>query len=433
VARFVAYVGAGSTRFYLPLVQQLNNANYAQFVILTHDDKAREELRDRLNAQFENGFTNLRARVLRLENGPPVDFPLQFRVMGDDLRKIREISAEVAQVMRANAHTRNVQLDWNEMTKAMRLEIDQDKARALGLSSQELSGFLNTLLAGTTITQMRENDQLIDIVGRAVEDERLRLSRLQDINIHTRDGRYVPLAQLAKVSYELEEGLIWRRDRVPAITVRADIGDGIQAPVVSGQIEQALAAIKTKLPPGFRIEVGGSVEESAKGEQSIMAVMPAMLALVVTLLMLQLQSMSRTLLVLLTAPLGMIGVALSLLITQMPFGFVANLGVIALSGMIMRNSVILVDQIEQDRAAGTPAWEAIVGSAVRRFRPIMLTAAAAILAMIPLATSTFWGPMAVAIMGGLLVATVLTLLFLPALYAAWFKVQREEPTASAKI
>jgi multidrug efflux pump len=324
-----------------------------------------------------------------------------------------------------------VNFDWNEMGKAIRLEVDQDRARALGISSQELSSFLNSMLTGMSVTRMREGDQLIDVVARAAGDERARLSALADINIHTASGRYVPLAQVAKISYELEEGLVWRRNRLPTITVMSDIRDGTQAPVVSAQIDAELAALRESLPAGLRIEMGGATEESEKGESSIKAVMPLMLAGVITLLMIQLQSMSRTLLVLLTAPLGLIGVAIALLLFNVPFGFVANLGVIALSGMIMRNSVILVDQIEQDEKAGKPQWEAIVGSTVRRFRPIMLTAAAAILAMIPLTRSVFWGPMAVAIMGGLIVATLLTLLFLPALYAAWYRVKPGKPTAAA--
>ncbi len=318
------------------------------------------------------------------------------------------------------------------MGKAIRIDIDQDRARALGISSQELSAFLNALLTGVGVTQLRENDQLIEVVARAAGDERARISALADINIHTASGRYVPLEQLAKISYELEDTVIARRNRLPTVTVRADIRDDMQAPVVSAQIDPQLDRLRAKLPPGFRIEVGGATEESAKGENSIKAVMPLMLVGVITLLMIQLQNIGRALLVLLTAPLGLIGVALALLLFKLPFGFVANLGVIALSGMIMRNSVILVDQIEQDEKAGKPAWEAIVGSTVRRFRPIMLTAAAAILAMIPLTRSVFWGPMAVAIMGGLIVATLLTLIFLPALYAACYRVQAARPVLPEK-
>jgi multidrug efflux pump len=434
VKYFASYIGNGSPRFYLPLDLKLFNDNFAQLVITTHDIKAREALKQLLEARFADvsgEWSGLRARVLRLENGPPVGFPVQFRVSGENIAELRRVADQVATVMRANPHAKDVNFDWNEMGKAIRLEVDQDRARALGISSQELSSFLNSMLTGMSVTRMREGDQLIDVVARAAGDERARLSALADINIHTASGRYVPLAQVAKISYELEEGLVWRRNRLPTITVMSDIRDGTQAPVVSAQIDAELAALRESLPAGLRIEMGGATEESEKGESSIKAVMPLMLAGVITLLMIQLQSMSRTLLVLLTAPLGLIGVAIALLLFNVPFGFVANLGVIALSGMIMRNSVILVDQIEQDEKAGKPQWEAIVGSTVRRFRPIMLTAAAAILAMIPLTRSVFWGPMAVAIMGGLIVATLLTLLFLPALYAAWYRVKPGKPTAAA--
>ena len=430
VKDFVSYIGNGSPRFYLPLDQQLFNDNFAQFVVVTNDIKAREDLKKRLeahfsteNADWHGGIANTRTRVLRLENGPPVGFPIQFRVSGENISDLRHAAEAVASVMRANPHVKDVNFDWNEMSKSVRLEVDQDRARQLGVSTLDLSNSINMMLAGMSITQVREGDQLIDIVVRAKGDERTRISALADMNVRTANGRYVPLAQVAKIHYELEDGLISRRNRLPTVTVRADIRDNIQAPVVTAQINPQLDSVREKLPPGFRIEVGGATEESAKGENSIKAVMPWMLMAVITLLMIQLQNIGRTVLVLLTAPLGLIGVAIALLVFNVPFGFVANLGVIALSGMIMRNSVILVDQIEQDEKAGKPTWEAIVGSTVRRFRPIMLTAAAAILAMIPLTRSVFWGPMAVAIMGGLIVATLLTVFFLPALYAAWYRVK----------
>ncbi len=445
VADFVSYVGNGAPRFYLPLDQQLFNDNFAQFVILTRDIAAREELKRRLETYFASeakagaapagsaqnpegealqaGFANARVRVLRLENGPPVGFPIQFRVGGEDLAELRRTAEKVAAIMRENAHVVDVSLDWNEMSKSVRLEIDQERARSLGVSSLDLANSVKLLLAGSAITQLREGDQLVDVVVRATGSERARLSAIGALNVRTASGSYVPLAQIAKIHYELEAGLISRRNRLPTITVRADIRDQVQAPVVAAQIDPRLDALRASLPPGFRIELGGTPEESAKAEASIKAVMPIMLLLIVTLLMVQLQDIGRTFLVLLTAPLGLIGVALALFAFQMPFGFVANLGVIALSGMIMRNSVILVDQIEQDQKAGKGLREAIVGSTVRRFRPIMLTAAAAILAMIPLTRSVFWGPMAVAIMGGLIVATLLTVFFLPALYAAWYRVK----------
>ena len=428
VKYFASYTGNGSPRFYVPLDLKLFHDNFAQLVITTHGIEAREDLKQRLETAFaaENGeWTAVRARVLRLENGPPVGYPIQFRVSGEDLSTLRKTAEDVATVVRANPHTAEVSFDWNEMAKAVHLDIDQERVRMLGVNTQDLSFALQTLLVGSSVTQLREGDQQVDVVLRATPGERHSLSALADINVPTASGRYVALAQIVKVRYELEPGQIWRRNRLPTVTVMADIRDSMQAPVVSAQINSQLEAIRATLPPGFRIEVGGATEESAKGETSIKAVMPIMLVAVITLLMVQLQSMSRTLLVLLTAPLGLIGVAMALLAFNVPFGFVANLGVIALSGMIMRNSVILVDQIEQDEKAGKSTWEAIVGSAVRRFRPIMLTAAAAVLAMIPLTRSVFWGPMAVAIMGGLVVATALTLLFLPALYAAWYRVTPE--------
>jgi multidrug efflux pump len=424
IENYVAYVGGGSPRFYLPIDQQLNHPNFAQLVILTRSNDAREKVAARLNTLLETDFTLLRGRVNRLENGPPVGYPLQFRVSGNDIPTLRRIANEVADIMRASAHTENVHLDWNEQTKTVRLDIDQNKARVIGVSSQNLAGVLNSILAGYSITQYRESDELIEVLARAEAQERADPGLLGEINVPTSSGKWIPLSQIARIEYGFEEGIIWRRNRQPTVTVRADVRGDIQAPVVSKQIDPQLDAIRTGLPPHYSIEVGGAIEESAKGEQSIIAVMPLMILVVLTLLMIQLQSLQRTIMVVLTAPLGLIGVAFILLTWNVPFGFVANLGVIALFGMIMRNSVILVDQIEQDIRGGSSQWEAIVESTVRRFRPIVLTAAAAVLAMIPLSRSEFWGPMAVAIMGGLVAATVLTLLFLPALYAAWFRVRK---------
>jgi multidrug efflux pump len=322
---------------------------------------------------------------------------------------------------------RDVHLDWNELAKTQRIVIDQDRARLLGVSSQDIAQALQAQEIGVTLTQFREGDQLIDVVWRADGTDRGHLDRLADLPVPA-GGKWVPLSQVSKLEPALEEGLIWRRNRIPTIQVRADLANNeITGPTASLQIDPELNAIRDHLPPGYRVELGGTIEESAKSEGALKAVFPIMIVGVITLLMMQLQSIRRTTMVLLTAPLGLIGVALALLLFAKPFGFVANLGVIALMGMILRNSVILVDQIEKDQEAGKSAWEAIIGSAVRRFRPITLTAAAAVLAMIPLSCQIFWGPMAVAIMGGLIVATVLTLLFLPALYAAWFRV--EEPMA----
>ncbi|OGS75009.1 MAG: multidrug transporter AcrB, partial [Gallionellales bacterium GWA2_60_142] len=429
---YSSYVGNGAPRFFLSLDQQLFADNFGQFVIVTKDLKAREELKSKLEQRFAaDDYSHLRVRVVRLENGPPIGYPVQFRVMGDDLAQIRTIAEQVAAVMRANTHLQNVNFNWNEKVKSVRVEVDQDKARRLGTSSQEVAQALQGWLNGVALTQYREGDQLIDVVWRGgANDETRSLDRLPDLDIPLAGGRHVPLAQVAKLVPEQEEGIIWRRNRLPTMTVRADMADKVQPATVSVELDKQFEELRAKLPTGYRIEMGGSIEESGKGESAIKAVMPLMLVGVITLLMIQLQSISRTVMVLLTAPLGLIGVALALLVFQVPFGFVANLGFIALAGMIMRNSVILVDQIRQDEEAGKSLWEAIVGSTVRRFRPITLTAAAAILAMIPLTRQVFWGPMAVSIMGGLVVATLLTCLFLPALYAAWYRVREHEAPAS---
>ncbi|HEX5363944.1 MAG TPA: efflux RND transporter permease subunit [Gallionella sp.] len=424
---YSSYIGNGAPRFFLSLDQQLFADNFGQFVIVTKDLKAREDLKQRLEQRFAaDDYSHLRVRVVRLENGPPIGYPVQFRVLGEDVAQIRVIAEQVAVLMRASEHLQNVNFNWNEKIKSLRVEVDQDRARKLGTSSQEVAQAMQAWLNGVALTQYREGDQLIDVVWRGGAGEETRsLDRLPDIDIPLAGGRHVPLAQIAKLVPVQEEGIIWRRNRLPAMTVRADMADKVQPATVSVQLNAQLDELRAKLPSGYRIEMGGSVEESAKGQTAIMAVMPLMLVGVFTLLMLQLQSISRSVIVLLTAPLGLIGVALALLIFQVPFGFVANLGFIALAGMIMRNSVILVDQIRQDEEAGKNQWEAIIGSTVRRFRPIMLTAAAAILAMIPLTRQVFWGPMAVSIMGGLVVATLLTCLFLPALYAAWYRVKEE--------
>ena len=424
IAYSSSYIGNGAPRYFLSLDQQLFADNFAQFVIVTKGLKEREELKHRLETRFSApDYAPLRVRVSRLENGPPIGYPVQFRVMGEDLTRLREISQQVADMMRANKHLQNVNLDWNEKIKSVRVEVNQARARQLGTSSQEISRALQGWLNGVALTQYREGDQLIDVVWRGNADGRS-LEHLPDLDIPLPGGRHVPLAQLAKLVPVLEEGLIWRRNRLPTMTVRADMADETQQPAtISTQLNAQLDAVRARMPIGYRIEMGGSIEESAKNQTAIMKVMPLMLVGVFTLLMIQLQSISRSVIVFLTAPLGLIGVTMALLIFRVPFGFVANLGFIALAGMIMRNAVILVDQIRQDEEEGKTQWQAIVSSTVRRFRPIMLTAAAAILAMIPLTRQVFWGPMAVSIMGGLVVATLLTCLFLPALYAAWFRVK----------
>ena len=429
IESYVSYVGSGSPRFYLPLDQQLQQSNFAQFVVLATDNVERERVRARLLARLDDDFPALRGRVSRLENGPPVGFPIQFRVSGEDIAKVRSIAREVAAVMREDRDTDSVQFDWDEPTKVVRLAIDQNKARVLGFSSQDIAAFLNGAVSGTTVTSYRDGDKLIDVVLRGVPAERAALSSLRDIAVPSKNGKAVPITQIAEIRYEQEEGIIWRRNRLPTITVRADLKGDAQGPDVANRIEPRLDGVRAQLPLGYRIEIGGAIEDAAKGQRSIAAGAPLLVVTVLTLLMVQLRSFARTAMVVLTAPLGLIGVALALLAFGKPFGFVAMLGTIALSGIIMRNSVILVDQIDQDVAAGAAPWDAVVGATVRRFRPIVLTAAAAVLAMIPLTRSDFFGPMAVAMMGGILIATVLTLFFLPALYAAWFRVAR--PTASA--
>ncbi len=425
VASYSCYVGNSSPRFFLSLDVKLYSDNFAQCVIVTRSIDAREKLKRRLEQIFtsaDGGFTHIHPHVSRLENGPPVGYPVQFRVSGADVEQVRSIAAQVSSLMRANPHLQDVSFDWNEKGKGVRIEVDQDKARKLGTSSRDIAQALQGWLNGLALTQYREGDQLIDVMWRGARDARS-LDRLSELDIPLANGRHVPLSQVAHLVPVLEEDIVWRRDRVPTMTVLADMTDSTQPATVSGQLNVQLDAVRAKLPAGYHIEMGGSVEESAKGENAIKAVMPLMLVGVITLLMMQLQSISRTVIVLLTAPLGLIGVTAALLIFQVPFGFVANLGFIALAGMIMRNSVILVEQIRQDEEDGKTRWESIISSTVRRFRPITLTASAAILAMIPLTRQVFWGPMAVTIMGGLVVATLLTCLFLPALYAAWFKVR----------
>ncbi|MFC3550278.1 efflux RND transporter permease subunit [Lysobacter cavernae] len=423
LANYVAYVGTGSPRYYLPLDQQLPAANFAQFVLTPKDLHAREDLRAWLIEDVFKRFPELQMRVTRLENGPPVGYPVQFRVSGEHIEKVREIAYRVQKKFRDNPHVANVNLDWDEPNKVVRLQVDQERARALGVSSAGLSQFLSSSLSGSHISTYREGNELVEMLLRGPDQERLRLDMLGSLMVPTSKGTSVPLTQIATLDYGFEEGIIWHRDRQPTMTVRADIYDGTQPATVTAQISPTLDGLRAQLPYGYSIDVGGSVEDSGRGQRSIAAGVPLFVFVVFTLLMLQLRSFSRSFMVLLTAPLGLIGVTLFLLVFRVPFGFVAMLGTIALAGMIMRNSVILVDQIEHDIGEGAPPWQAIVEATVRRFRPIVLTALAAILAMIPLSRSAFFGPMAVAIMGGLTVATFLTLLFLPALYAAWFKVK----------
>lgn len=424
IDNYVAYVGIGSPRFYLPLDQQLPQSSFAQFVVLASSLEDRNEIRKSLSDQIRRLLPEVRTRVSLLENGPPVGYPLQFRVSGEDLGLVREWAQKVAATVSENPNTTNVHLDWGEPSKVIKLQIDQDRARQLGVSSSELANVLNSSILGAGIDQYREKRELIEIRLRGAQAERVEVASLASLAVPTATGRSVPLAQLAKIEYGFEEGLIWHRNRLPTITVRADIRSKLQPATVVNELKEPLEKIRSELPNGYLLQVGGTVEESARGQNSVNAGMPLFLAVVMTLLMIQLKSFSRAFIVFLTAPLGIIGVVLFLLIFNKPFGFVAMLGTIALSGMIMRNSLILIDQIEQDIQAGESQWDAIINATVRRCRPIVLTALAAVLAMIPLSRSIFFGPMAVAIMGGLIVATLLTLFFLPALYAQWFKVRK---------
>ncbi|MEW9681820.1 efflux RND transporter permease subunit [Pseudomonas sp. TE50-2] len=424
IANYVAYIGTGSPRFYLPLDQQLPAASFAQFVVLAKSLEDRERLRSWLIGTLDQQFPDLRSRVTRLENGPPVGYPVQFRVTGEHIEKVRALAREVAAKVRENPHVVNVHLDWEEPSKAVYLDIDQDRARALGVSTAHLSSFLQSSLTGSNVSQYREDNELIEILLRGTPEERRELGNVGSLAVPTDNGQSVALSQVATLEYGFEEGIIWHRNRLPTVTVRADIYDKEQPATLIKQIQPTLAQIKDELPDGYLLEVGGTVEDSERGQRSVNAGMPLFIVVVLSLLMIQLRSFSRMFMVFLTAPLGLIGVTLFLLVFRQPFGFVAMLGTIALAGMIMRNSVILVDQIEQDIAGGMERWQAIIEATVRRFRPIVLTALAAVLAMIPLSRSVFYGPMAVAIMGGLIVATVLTLLFLPALYAAWFRVRK---------
>jgi multidrug efflux pump len=385
-------------------------------------------------ASVNEEFPRAWVRVTRLELGPPVGFPVQFRVVGPDTQKVRELAREVEAVVASNPKVRDVQLDWNDPVRTLKVDLDQDKARAVGLAPADVAFVTQTFMNGATVSHLREHEDLIDIVARAVPSERLNLDTLKGINLYTRNGTVVPLSQVARVRYTLEEPVLWRRNRDMAITVRADVKDGEQGVSVTQEIRPMLKDIEAKLPFGYRIDVGGAVEESDKANRALAAVFPAMLITILAILMLQLQSFSRMFMVFLTAPLGLIGVVAALLVFQAPLGFVAILGVTALSGMIMRNSVILVDQIQTEMDAGSDPWNAVLDAAVHRTRPVALTAAATTLAMIPLARSIFWGPMAIAIMGGLTVATLLTIFFVPALYAAWFKVMQASvpiPPASA--
>jgi multidrug efflux pump subunit AcrB len=427
IATYTAYMGRGSPRFWLGLNPQLPDESFAEIVILSKDVEARERIKARLERAVADGaLSEARVRVDRFNFGPPVGFPVQFRVIGPDAKKVREIAYQVRDVMHTEDRLIDPHLDWNEQAPYLKLVVDQDRVRAMGLTPQDIAQSLGMLISGVPITTVRDGIEKVAVVARAVPGERLDLAHIDDLSLYSRNGVAVPLSQIAHVEFSHEEPILWRINRDMSITVRGDVVDGAQPPDVTNAIWPKLQPIRDRLEPGYRIEIGGAIEESQKGNASIFVLFPLMMFVMLTILMIQLQSISRLILVFLTAPLGIIGASLGLNVADQPFGFVALLGLIALMGMIMRNAVILVDQIESDVSHGSTRRDAIVEATVRRARPVVLTALAAILAMIPLSRSAFWGPMAITIMGGLFVATFLTLLFLPGLYALWYRKRLDE-------
>jgi multidrug efflux pump subunit AcrB len=430
VARYSSYIGGGAIRFYLPLDVQLDNAFLAQFVIVTKGLAERDLVMARLEKAFAEDFPDVVSRVQRLELGPPVGWPIQYRVSAETQEETKAIADKLAELLRASPDAQTVNFDWSEKNKTVRLAVDQDKARRVGLSTQALKDALNTVLNGVSATQLRDSIYLIDVLARAEGSERVNIDSLRNLRLPIVGGQSVPIGEVARVEYVLDDAYVWRRNRLPTITVQADVAGGIQAPTVYQRMQDKIDALRATLPPGASIQDGGTVEKSAQSNVAIIAVMPLMVMLMLTVLMIQLESFQRLFLVISVAPLGLIGVVAALVPTGTPMGFVAILGIIALTGMIIRNSVILIVQIEDHRRAGMPAWQAVIDAVQHRFRPILLTASAAILGMIPIMTEVFWGPMAFAIVGGLVAATLLTVLFLPALYVAWFRVAEEADEAT---
>jgi multidrug efflux pump subunit AcrB len=429
VERWSTNVGRGAIRFYLPLSVELPNDFFSQFVVIAKDIAARERLRAKLERVLEDDFPTAVTRIVPLELGPPVGWPVQYRVSGPDVSEVRDVALRLAQVVASDARTRRINFDWIEPARHVRIRVDQDQARLLGLSSDSIAAVLGKVMSGVTVTQVRDSIYLVDVVMRATDEERLSLSTLRNLQFPLANGRTVPLGQFATLDFGQEFPLIWRRDGVPTLTIQADVVQGASPEAVVAALAPALAKLDESLPKSYHIAVGGTVEESAQSQASVFAVVPLMLFITITFLMMQLQSFSRLCLVLSVVPMGLIGVVAALILFNRPLGFVAILGILALLGMIARNAVILIDQIEAERAEGKAIWDAVLEAAMSRFRPIMLTAISTVLGMIPIAPTIFWGPMAFAIMGGLLVATVLTLIFLPALYVTWFRVK--EPTVNA--
>ena len=429
VDHWSTYIGQGAVRFYLPLNVQLPNDFFAQAVVVTKGLEQRERVKAKLEKALAADFPNAVGRVYPLELGPPVGWPLQYRVSGREPDEVRKIASHVAELVGSAPGAANVNYNWMEPGRTIKIQVDQDQARLLGLSSQELALAVNAVVSGVTATEMRSGIWLDDVLVRASADQRMSLSTIRTLQVPLSNGKTVPLSQVASVEYGQEYPIVWRRDRLPTVTVQADLAAGTQAATVVQSLQPQIAALNASLPSGYHVSVGGSVEESDKAQRSVIAVVPLMLVIMLTVLMVQLQSFSSMILVMSVAPMGVIGVVAALLLADKPLGFVAILGVLALTGMIARNSVILIDQIETDKAKGLHPWDAVIDATSHRVRPILLTASAAILGMVPIAPTIFWGPMAYAIMGGLAGATALTLVFLPALYVAWFRIKKPEPDA----
>lgn len=433
VDRWSSYVGRGAIRFYLPLNVQLPNDFFSQAVIVAKDVAARDRLQKKLQDALAKDFPNAVSRVYPLELGPPVGWPIQYRVSGPDISKVRDIALQLAATVSANPNVENVNFDWLEPARQLRIRVDQDEARQLGLSSQSVARILDTVVSGVPVTQIRDDIYLVNVVARATGDQRVSLDGLRTLQVPLPNGRTVPLAQFASFDYEQEYPLIWRRDRTPNLTVQSDLRPGVLPEEVTSALDKPIAELSKTLPAGYAITTGGTVEESAKSQASVLAVVPVMLIIMLSVLMFQLQGFQRLIMVLSVGPLGLIGVVGALLLSGRPLGFVAILGILALLGMITKNAVILLGQIDAERAAGKDVWHAAVDACSARFRPIMLTAVSTVLGMIPIAWTVFWGPMAFAIMGGLLVATVLTLIFLPTVYVTWFGWQERREAAKPKV
>jgi multidrug efflux pump subunit AcrB len=425
IEHWSTYVGRGAPRFVLSFDVQPADVSFGQTVIVTKGLDVRDKLKQQMETYLQKTFPGTDAYVKLLDIGPPVGKPIQYRVSGENLQTVRDLAQKLGSIVGTYPSLRNIAFDWNEPARVVKIDVLQDKARQLGVSSQDIAMALNTVVQGNAVTQVRDDIYLVDVIGRAAEKERGSIDTLLDLQLQSSSGQSVPLSSVATFHYELEQPTIWRRDRVPTITIKAGIGDATQPATVVKALSDKVSAFEKTMPAGYSVKIGGAVEESAKSQGPIAKVAPAMFVIMATLLMIQLQSFHRLFLVFSVAPLALIGVVVALLASNSPLGFVALLGVLALVGILIRNSVILIVQIEELRAEGMSAWKAVVEATEHRMRPIMLTAAAATLALIPISHEIFWGPMAYAMMGGIVVGTALTLLFLPALYVAWFRIPRE--------